>query len=411
MHFIRDGFSFPEPLERALLKHFWRGQVPATQELKRSATALKKLWPSLAKDRGQKAEGKHYSLDGSFAQTYASYYLPVNLMKPAMILEEMRLSGLKLSSTLRWLDVGTGPGTAFWGAAWWAAHRETALEFWGLEQSKEFIALASGLARSVVSELGAAATARSHWEQFTQGKTGKSLVDWVRQVKPDVLSMVNSIGEMEPDPAKRAAWIAGVVDELSTCGQNDGKPRWLILVEPGSKAASRELIELRESLRERQQTRGDVKIWLPCLNERPCGVLEKPDDWCHEEAEVQFPEWMNAIGAEAGMRKEAVIFSYLVCSVGTHPAEPARWPGRGLRVVSQLMREKGLSQCFLCTPEGKRRARVLNSRTTPENEPFLESGRGRIFASVELSEKGDVGKFEDSAIEPVADPTVFPPLR
>lgn len=409
MHFIREGFSFPAPLANALVKQFFGGQAPSAAMLKKSAAALKRLWPVLAKDRGQKGESKHYSLDRGFAETYASYYLPVNLMKPAMILEEMKLSGLGLHGAIRWIDVGTGPGTAFWGAAWWAAHRDVELEFWGLEQSKEFISLASGLSRTLTAEL-APARLRSHWELFTQGKS-KALTDWIRQVNPQVLSMMNSVGEMEADLSKRAEWISAVVDELSTCGQKSGEPRWLILIEPGSKAASRELSELRQTLRDRAGSRKDVKIWLPCLSERPCGVLDKPDDWCHEEAQVQFPEWLNELGAEAGLRKEAVIFSYMVVSVGVHPPEPAEWPGRGMRVVSQMMREKGLTQCFLCTAEGKKKARVLNSRVTAENEAFVERGRGQIYKSVELSEKGDVVKFEDCAMAREPDPTVFPPLR
>lgn len=410
MHFVRNGFELPEKINKALISFLWNGKNPSAADLKKRANALKRLWPLLAKDRGQAAQDKkHYALDDQLAEAYAAYYLPVNAMKSALILEEMKLAGLGLDGRVRWMDVGTGPGTAFWGAAWWAAHRETELEFIGLEQSREFIRLAQSLSRSLIQELKSTASAR--FESFTYGKGAKSLTQWLRQEKPHVLSMMNSVGEMAPSSEERAAWIGEAVDELSTCAQADGQTRWLILVEPGSKAASRELLQLRDALRNRSQARGDLRIWLPCLSDRPCGALAKPDDWCHDETEVRFPEWVNDLGAEAGLRKEAVLFSYLVCSVGVHPQESAEWPGRGMRVVSQLMREKGLSQCFLCTETGKVRARVLNSRMTEESAAFFETVRGHVYKNVELSEKGDVARMNDAGWPQEADATVFPPLE
>jgi hypothetical protein len=219
--------------------------------------------------------------------------------------------------------------------------------------------------------------------------------------------MMNSVGEMAPSPDERAIWLKEVVDELSTCAQVDGKPRWLILVEPGSRFASRELLRLRDGLR----ARSDVRVWLPCLSARPCGALAKPDDWCHEEISVEFPKLLNDLGAAAGLRKEAVIFSYLVCSIGLHPQTPASWPGGGQRVVSQVMREKGLDQCFLCAEAGKVKARVLHSRRTAENEAFARTARGRVYENVELSEKGDVLSMREAGWPAEAEATVFPPLE
>ena len=410
MHFVRNGFALPERINKALIAFLWSGKTPNAADLKKRAGALKRLWPLLAKERGQVAQDKkHYALDDQLAEAYAAYYLPVNAMKPALILEEMKLAGLQLDERVRWMDVGTGPGTAFWGAAWWAAHRKTELEFIGLEQSREFIRLAQSLSRSLIQELKAPVSAR--FESFTYGKGAKSLTQWLRQEKPHVLSMMNSVGEMAPSADERALLMSEAVDELSTYAQADGKTRWLILVEPGSKVASRELLQLRDALRNRSQAKTDIRIWLPCLSDRPCGALAKPDDWCHDETEVRFPQWVNDLGAEAGLRKEAVLFSYLVCSVGVHPKENAEWPGPGQRVVSQLMREKGLSQCFLCTEAGKVRARVLNSRTTDENVGFFETVRGHVYKSVELSEKGDVMRMDEASWPKAADATVFPPLE
>jgi ribosomal protein RSM22 (predicted rRNA methylase) len=310
---------------------------------------------------------------------------------------------LEAGSGVRWIDVGSGPGTAYWGLAWWARHRSVEAELTGLEQSREFVTLAGELARSVDASIGGQGTS-ARFESFRA--RGQSLVEKVAQAKPDVLSFMNSIAELSPDLNERAGWLGGIVDAMAADARRESKARWLVIVEPGSKASSRELLELRDKLRARE----DVRVWLPCLSGRPCGALASPGDWCHEEAAVNFPGWMDELGAAAGMRKEAVIFSYLVCSIGVHPETPASWPDT--RVVSQLMKEKGRVECFLCTEGGKKRARVLDSRVTAETEPFTQVVRGQLFSDVRLSEKGDVESFAECEAGSVElDATVFPPLR
>ncbi|MBI3544867.1 MAG: hypothetical protein HY075_16465 [Deltaproteobacteria bacterium] len=407
MHFLRRPFAFPAELDRALQRHFFGGAEPSPAALKPLARSLEQLWPQLARERGQRAS-KHYSGARPSAEAYAAYYLPANAMKLPLVLEEARVFGLSIGAPAgtrtRWLDVGSGPGTAYWGLAWWARCRGFDVELSGLEQSPEFVALAGALARALTAELAAGQPA-PRWDVFRHGGgKGASLVDRIAASKPHVVSMMNSIGEMAPDGAERGAWIGEVAGALAAAARSDGAPRWLVVVEPGSKAATRELLELRESLRSRE----DARIWLPCLSARRCGALERPDDWCHEESAVEFPKWMDGLGAAAGLRKEAVLFSYLVCSFGVHPAEPAGWPGTGARVVSQRMKEKGLTQCFLCTTDGKRKARVLDSRRTAANEAFVESARGQVFADVQLDAKGDVQSFTDCGAAGEADVTVFP---
>lgn len=437
MHFVRREFCFPEPLERALRGHFWAGRTPTARELGVLQRALGQLWPLLAKDRGQVAPPErtlgrrdpewaqssrdnydvsgHYSGLGALTDAYAAYYLPANALKLSLVLEEAFLFGLPLTATggegLRWMDVGSGPGTAFWGLAWWAAQRGVDFGFLGLEQSNAFLKIAASLSSELLSEPLLRKHARSvRWERFKHGKPGsQSLLDLVRSLEPQVLSMMNSVGELMPDLAARGHSLEELVAELARASSKDGKPRWLVVVEPGSRAASRELLELREKLRALES----VRVWLPCLDARPCGALARPEDWCHEEAAMVFPDWMNELGAGAGLRKEAMLFSYLVLSVGRHPEPPPRWPSSGARVVSQTMREKGLTQCFLCTQAGKRKARVLNSRVTERNEAFTRAVRGQVFDSVELGEKGDVGGFADFLVDDrrllELDPIVFPP--
>src|SRR5437667_22418 len=118
MHFVRtEGFGFPAPLDRALLRHFWRSKPPSGQDLKPLVRALGELWPALARKRGQESGPSHYSGAARLTEAYAAYYLPANAMKLPLVLEEMRLGGLSLAGgaahSLRWLDLNSGPRTAY----------------------------------------------------------------------------------------------------------------------------------------------------------------------------------------------------------------------------------------------------------------------------------------------------------
>ncbi|MEW6055395.1 MAG: small ribosomal subunit Rsm22 family protein [Bdellovibrionota bacterium] len=410
MFHVPEKIFFPPVLDQALVRFFWNGESPYKPDFKSKALALKQLWPKLAKQRGQ-AQEKHYSIDEKFAQTYAAYYLPANLLKLPLVLEEMKLLGLELGNApLRWVDFGTGPGTVYWGLEWWASRYRLNFEFWGVDQSKHFLDLGQKLSVALRQSLvasGESVSGVNHWEKLSAARSGdgfEGVIEKVRRIRPHAVSFMNSIAEFEPEIEVRAAKMLTLVDELARFSKSSGDPVWLILIEPGSQNSSRELLELRRALLQHDQ----IKVWLPCLSDRPCGALQKPGDWCHEEVECEFPGWLNDIGAEAGLRKESLLFSYLVCSVGNHPSIK-EWPSAGVRVVSQMMHEKGLDACFLCTQNGKIKGRVLKSARNPQNEGFLSSVRGDLFDRVELDEKGSVLSYEKKGEAPSS--IVFPRPR
>ena len=386
MFFWQEEFEFPEALSQSLVQALWECEhADKIDARKISATAatLQNLWTKLALKRGQeRGQGRdaHYSFDSKMTHAYAAYYLPANLLKVYAVLEEMRLLGIDLSqNSLSWLDVGCGPGTALWGASWWMNSQNSGagkLEYVGVDQSLNFTGLGSRLAR----------TARFSAEWKTPKKmSAKVLAEIFQDKKSDVVSFVNSIAEIEADVPARTAFTKALVDEMNSEAVRLGKTKWLIFIEPGSKNSSRELHQLREMLR----TDPRVKIWLPCLSGRACGAYEKPEDWCHEDISCKFPEWMNELGAAASLKKESMLFSYLVCSVGVHP-EVLGWPDEGQRVVSQRIQEKGLTRCFVCTKNGRKGARLIHSRANENNEKFLQLVRGGIFTKLELDEKSSV---------------------
>lgn len=369
MFFAGEEIAFPPELAEALAQGLWRGS-PDAAALKRRGGALNLLWEKLAKRRGIKAEGEtHYSFKREEAEAYASYYLPANALKPAFVLEEAFLTGADLmgAGDAVWLDCGTGPGTAYWGLAWWCKQRGKKLQFHGWDQSPIFADLGSSLAAA--GKLGAAA-------RFIASKK-EDVPTLVRKLGATHVSFMNSAAEIFPDPARRLEEMKKIWSALSDLSRRDGKPRYLVLIEPGSRENSRELSALKDAM--------PVKPFLPCLDARPCGALARPQDWCHEEVAVAFPSWMNALGAEAGLRKESLLFSYAVFgTAGDFPLRD-RW-----RVVSQRLERKGQTECWLCTPEGKRSVRAQLSKAGPGSAPVIEARRGDIWADPRVGEKGDL---------------------
>ncbi len=380
MFFLPEKFSFPADLEQALRLGLWRGNDPSEKELEKLGTQLRALWPKLAQERGfQPAGAAHYSFRREDAEAYAAYYLPANALKVALVLEESYLLGKDLlADPAIWLDVGTGPGTAYWGAAWWCSRRGKKLRFTGWDQSSLFTEKAREMtARNPLGQ-------EAHF--VAADKNSDSYFALVRKLAPTHLSFVNSLAEIYPEPEARHAALEKLSSLLRELTRKDGKERWVLLIEPGSRTSARELAATKDHL----QNKGAAHLLLPCLDNRACGALANPKDWCHEEAACDFPAWLNQIGAVAGLRKESLLFSYALYSPA---ALPALFPD-GKRIVSQRLERKGQVECRICTREGKQLVRVQHSKAHAENEFFLKSCRGEIWKSAAWEAKGDLLQAE-----------------
>jgi len=195
MFFARSPFPFPAELALNLEKVIW----PLERLMGPRREALRKLWPKLAKYRGQIQKGEsHYSFQRGEADAYAAYYLPANCLKVPLVLEECFLAGIDPmpEQESRWLDLGTGPGTAYWGLAWWCAKRGKKLRFTGWDQSAVF--------QSIARELSAGSTLGAE-PFFLAGK--EDPLDLIRKIKPTHVSFVNSIAEIFPEYPRRYSEI------------------------------------------------------------------------------------------------------------------------------------------------------------------------------------------------------------
>jgi ribosomal protein RSM22 (predicted rRNA methylase) len=399
MFFAREAISFPPELANALEKSLWPASsvvgsaVGSSALMRERQEALRKLWPKLAKGRGQAQAGEpHYSFQRSEAEAYAAYYLPANCLKVPLALEEAFLAGEDPlpAAECSWLDLGTGPGTAYWGLAWWCARRGKKARFTGWDQSPHF----QSIARNLAASAGFATPA-----SFVADRSDP--LELIRKTKPTHVSFVNSLAEIYPDLARRRSELGKILRELRALKQADGRERFLLVVEPGSRASSRELAELKDQL----QAESLGQVLFPCLDSRLCGALVNPQDWCHEEVACDFPDWLNELGAGAGLRKESMLFSYAL--MHATPTRQPRPTAGALRIVSQRLERKGQVECYLCTAHGKRPVRVQRSKTHEANEFFLRSVRGDCFRSAEIGDKNDLERAD--ALFPASPESVFAP--
>jgi len=315
----------------------------------------------------------------------------------------MRLVGLPIpKNNFSWLDIGSGPGTALWGLAWWCKRYGISFDYLGLEQSKAFIQIGEEMSQSL-RKLNL--NYKSKFELFQQSeKKSTQLKEKISAYSPDLLCFMNSIGEIKENSVERSTWIIELLHSLAISAKKENKTKWFLLIEPGSKTASRELLQLREDICKKDF----VKLWLPCMDHRTCGALALDKDWCHEETECIFPPWMEKIGETAKLKKEALVFSYILCSIGIHPETPSQWPTAGLRMVSQRLIQKGQTECYLCTNQGKQRVRVQHSKKNVKNEKFFDNMRGTIFTSADWENKGDISSFQVANFNKKMDEILFP---
>lgn len=360
MYWIREPYPFPESLSKALRSGT-------------SQSAIEKLWPILSKQRGLPKHGeKHYAMQADLAEAYSAYYMPANALKFYFVLEEMRLLGLPLpEKNITVTDLGSGPGSALCSLAWWGKQNKTNVNYVAWEQSKHFITQGERLSASLRSEFPISTA----WSLAKQPP-----LDFLKRQNPDIVLFQNSVHEIFPDPAIRKAELEKILSLLKRLAG----PRYLILIEPALRHSSRDLLELRKELIHGGKTR----VWLPCIDNRPCGALTQPTDWCHEEVPIEFPDWVNKLGASAQLTKESMLFSYLVLS--SNNLSVPGWQNSTYRMVSQRLERKGQTECFLCTQQGKVKARVQRSKVTPESEQLQSWVRGDLFSNMELNDLGDL---------------------
>jgi ribosomal protein RSM22 (predicted rRNA methylase) len=250
---------------------------------------------------------------------------------------------------LRIVDLGAGLGAMTWGIAralrdapgapgW----RAGALEALLVDDDPDALAVAEAIARAAPLSLRI-------------GTRRASIREGIELPTADVVVLGQVLSELDRELApdarveRHAALLTGLLAGVEPQGS-------LVVVEPALRTRARHLHAVRDRLL--ASGSAAVQVFAPCLHARPCPARASEGDWCHEDLDVDLPEWLVPLARAAGLRWQGLTFAYLVLrrdrrSLADELRPPA--PERlRLRVVSDRLVSKGKSEVFACTEHGDR---------------------------------------------------------
>ena len=344
--------------------------------------------------KGRDALGADYLGDPAWAAAYLTYFLPVNLSKIQVLLEELPEDWYPSGEgePLRVLDLGAGPGTGALAVLdWLNEHHPDHLErltVVAIDASAEALRHARRLWTAYSRKAGLSNMSLTVYEgDLTSLKSG-----WREEVEQrgpyDLIIAANCLNELfgraEHASRERAGLIAGLLTQLTPHGT-------LMTVEPALRATSRALHQLRDQLLAENR----CTVYSPCLHEKNCPALHNPDDWCHEERSWERPSFINEIDQEVGFIKDALKFSYLL--LRTDGRTIADRSPDTFRMVSELRKLKGDTRAWLCNELGRCEVGRLDRAETDLNSAWHECRRGTIVRIEHITRKdgSSLGRIPD----------------
>jgi ribosomal protein RSM22 (predicted rRNA methylase) len=342
----------------------------------------------------------HYLDDPAHASAYLSYFLPVNLSKIQVLLDELPEDGdMKTSDRpMSVLDLGCGPGTGALGLLDWLWHRSperaASVSVLAADTSRAPLRDTERLWDAYCREVGMSSEGlrcvEGNLEHPLKGDLGKQIV---RGGPYDLMIMANCLNELFPasidPPTERAVVVAQLLPFLAPHGT-------IMIVEPALRQTARALHHMRNHLLKQ----GLCTVYSPCLHEGACPALDHPDDWCHEERPWETPPAIAAIDREVGFIKDALKFSYLL--LRTDGRTIARRSPQTFRVVSELRELKGDTRAWLCNELGRSEVGRLDRAESDSNAAWDDCRRGTIvrIEGLKRKEGATLGRIQtDGAVE------------
>lgn len=150
---------------------------------------------------------------------------------------------------------------------------------------------------------------------------------------------------------------------------------YVLWVEPGSKAESRRLSELRDSLR------GAFDVLAPCTHQQKCPVLlnDNESDWCHQFAPPPTeaftdPDWAE-FSQRIGVDLRSLPYSFLFLlrkDEASHAASAEALPYS--RIIGEPRFSKGYARVLSCDGQRGLAELILQKRDDPRTLKRLQKG-------------------------------------
>ncbi|HKC95322.1 MAG TPA: small ribosomal subunit Rsm22 family protein [Nitrospira sp.] len=348
----------------------------------RLARAVTKLSRLFTKERAELR--RSYLEDPTSAAAYLKYFLPVNLSKIQVLLDEMPEDTFGKNQRFAVLDLGSGPGTGGLAVLDWSHQHSKdmadALSVVAVDISPATLRCAESLWKSYCRAAGiTSATLQSREADLERALSGP-FRGQIQQAGPyDIIILANCLNELSESIDTRTSLIATALSLLSPHGT-------MMIVEPALRETSRALHRVRDRLLQEKR----CTVYSPCLHERNCPALINPDDWCHEERAWDPPAAIRQIDENVGFIKDALKFSYLLLRKDGKTIVDRR-PDM-YRVVSELREFKGEKRAWLCNEQGRQEVGRQDRLTSPQNVAFDRWHRGAIVQIEKIVRKERGGK-------------------
>lgn len=334
-----------------------------------------------------------YLDDPAFAAAYLQYFLPVNLSKIQVLLDELPDEACsQADDRFTVLDIGSGPGTGALAVLdWWCSRQPVmtgALSVVAVDNQQAALRQAEQLWKHYCRQGHVANADLQTCEGDVQQRA------WLGRMRQgasfDLVILANCLNEMYADAKDPIAARTDLVTELLALLAPHGT---VMLVEPALRETARALHQVRDQLLQK----GSCNIYSPCLHHRNCPALVNPHDWCHEERAWQAPAGIREIDEAVGFIKDALKFSYLVLRTDGRTIAP-RSPNT-FRIVSELRKLKGDTRAWLCNELGRSEVGRLERAKSEANSAWDECQRGAIvqIEGITRKERASLGRIPDDA--------------
>jgi hypothetical protein len=153
--------------------------------------------------------------------------------------------------------------------------------------------------------------------------------------------------------------LSHVLNELEPAARDDllalaRRADAVLWVEPGTRADSRALCEVRDELRDA------FTLIAPCPHQSPCGILAEGNErqWCHHHGEPPRgvkgdPDWIR-FAKRAGIDLRSLPYSFLAMERTALRAAPPTVPPGIARFLAGARFYKGFAKLVVCREEGVR---------------------------------------------------------
>lgn len=368
------------------------------------AKGVRDLSTAFTEDRGSLAQ--NYLNQKALRSGYILYFLPVNALKVATLLDKIPLGSIIRGQetgnlSLQIIDVGSGPGTGLLGTMCYLEKNLPAffgsssasktgkvnaikLQWILLDQNRSALQDAGVMydaalkhLREKLQNVKIESSLRIVSQNFFSGRVSKVLRDCGRG-SADLILGLNLLSELREETRLNL-----VADMTANLLSDTGR---VLLMEPALRSTTRDLMELRDEILKDEL----AHIFAPCLHEMACPMLQdNPRDWCHTYLYWERPRWIEKIDQLVHIRKDYLKCSYLI--MGKHPGHEAAEAQKPWRVVSGPLNSKGKTERLLCGPGDTKLLRAVRQDKdySEKNQDFDHAERGDI---VELSQTPKVTK-------------------